>query len=359
MSQTGVFGRLVLAALLISGCGGDEGKGEWARKPHLVEIASASKDTMGVERVRTGSLRALKEVKIYTQEEGRITELPYRAGDFVEQGAVIARLDDRILRAQFDRNHALRRKAEQNLQRVRRLYEEKIISQQDMIQAETDLDVAKADEDLLATRLGYATIKAPISGVIGERLTEPGNIAAQHTHILTILDMTSLITEVTLSDLLMPKMTIDDVVQVRIDALGVQTFAGHISRIYPNIDPVTRRGILEVELKPVPEGARPGQLCRVHLKAEAAERLLIPFAALRSDKAGVYVYTVDNEGRAARNPVTTGLRIEDRVEVIDGLTEGQRVVTKGFLDLAAGKQVEIVASVAAEIAEPAPELPAE
>jgi membrane fusion protein, multidrug efflux system len=312
-----------------------------------------------VERVRTGSLRALKEVKIYTQEEGRITELPYRAGDFVEQGAVIARLDDRILRAQFARNQALRRKAEQNLQRVRRLYAEKVVSQQDLVQAETDLDVARADEDLLATRLGYATIKAPISGVIGLRLTEPGNIAAQHTQILTMLDLTSLITEVTLSDLLMPKMAIDDVVQVRIDALGEQVFPGRISRIYPNIDPVTRRGILEVELKPVPEGARPGQLCRVHLKAEAAERLLIPFSALRSDKTGVYVYTVSEQNRVVRNPVTTGLRIEDRIEIIDGLAQGQRVITKGFLDLAEGKDVEIVASVADEIAGPPPALPAE
>src|SRR5688572_11070908 len=108
---------LILSLLLIIGCG-DSDEGGWVKKPHLVEVAVASRDTMAIERVRTGSLRALHEVKIYTQEEGRITELPYRAGDYVEQGAVIARLDDRILRAQFNRTQALRRKAEQNLQRV-------------------------------------------------------------------------------------------------------------------------------------------------------------------------------------------------------------------------------------------------
>jgi membrane fusion protein (multidrug efflux system) len=342
--QTLCVGFLAGLLLLFSGCDGaaTATANRPGAKPHLVETAIVNKSTIGVERIRTGTLRAPREVRVFTQEEGRITLLPFREGDVVQEGDIIATLDDQILRAQFARAQALHRKADQNLKRIQRLYREKLVSEQDLIQAQTDLDVANADELLLATRVGYTTIKASITGVISERLTEPGNIAEQHTHLLTISDLTALITEVTLSDMLLPTLAVNDVVQVRIDALGDQTFPGHITRVYPNVDPVTRRGTIEIELKPVPEGARPGQLSRAYLKALASERMLIPFSAMRSDLDGVYVYNVDDENRVGRSPIITGVRIGEQVEVLSGLVEGQRVVTKGFLGLETGKTVEVV-----------------
>lgn len=342
-AQTAFF--CILAALLLfplSGCKGSTADTRPGIRPHLVETAPVKRSTVGVERIRTGTLRAPREVKIFTQEEGRITLLPYREGDAVQEGDIIAKLDDQILRAHFARAQALHRRAGQNLKRVQRLYNEKLVSEQDLIQAQTDLDVSKADEDLLATRVGYTTIRAPINGVISQRLSEPGNIAEQHTHILTVSDLTALVTDVTLSDMLLPTLAIDSEVQVRIDALGEQTFPGYITRIYPNVDPVTRRGTLEIELRPVPEGARPGQLSRAYLKARATERLLIPFSAMRSDPGSIYVYTVNNENQIMRNEITTGARIEEQIEIISGLEEGQRVVTRGFLGLEIGKQVEVV-----------------
>jgi len=74
--------------------------------------------------------------------------------------------------------------------------------------------------------------------------------------------------------------------EVSVDALGDRVFNGHVSRIFPNLDPATRRGTIEVELKPVPKGARPGQLCRIKLKTNAVPRLVIPFKALRRDQNG-------------------------------------------------------------------------
>jgi membrane fusion protein (multidrug efflux system) len=132
--------------------------------------------------------------------------------------------------------------------------------------------------------------------------------------------------------------------QVTIDALGDAVYSGKISRIFPNLDPVTRRGTVEVELNPVPAGARPGQLCRVTLTTDAAQRLVVPFSALRRDQSGAYVYRVDASNIVHRSPVVSGLRINEQVEILKGLEAGQYVVTKGFLDLAVGKKVKMVAS---------------
>jgi multidrug efflux pump subunit AcrA (membrane-fusion protein) len=134
------------------------------------------------------------------------------------------------------------------------------------------------------------------------------------------------------------QLHLDDAVKVTIDALGREVFAGRISRIYPNLDPLTRRGTVEVTLDPVPAGARPGQLCRVSFNTRTAERLVIPFRALRRDIDGEYVFVVAGD-KAMHRGIDSGLRVGEQVEVLRGLEAGERVVTKGFLDLVSGKTV--------------------
>lgn len=132
--------------------------------------------------------------------------------------------------------------------------------------------------------------------------------------------------------------------KVKIDALGDAVHEGRITRIHPGIDPVTRRGMVEVELQPVPAGAAPGQLCRVELNTHAAKRQVIPFSALRRDNRSEYVFIVGEENKAQRINITSGLRLAEKIEITDGLNDGQRVITKGFLGLVPGKKVKQVSS---------------
>ncbi len=329
--------------LALSTCGEkDAGKGKREKEPHLVETAKVYFSDQGIVRVRTGTLRARNEVKIYTQEEGRITEMAFFEGDSVKKGDLLARLDDQLLQAQLARAKATRVQAEQDYKRKKGLNGQKLISEDELTRAQTAFEVAAADERLLATRVGYANIRSPIDGKIAQRLSEPGNIAVRYTHLLTVSDPSSLITEVTVSELLLPYVKLGDPVNVTIDALGQQNFAGRIHRIHPNLDPITRRGTIEVELTPVPEGARPGQLCRVQLQTQALQRVVMPFKALRRDTVGEYVYAIGEGDKVERTPVVSGLRLGEEVEVIDGVKAGQLVVIKGFLDLKPGTQVSVV-----------------
>ena len=334
----------LLVACLMVACGGDAVEGDKKKgQDHLVEIVTTELGIHGVERVRTGSLRARKEVKIFNQEEGRITKLPYFEGDRVKGGDLVAKLDDQLLRAQLNRAKATYRQAKQDVDRLKNLFKKKLVSDEELNRGETALEVAKVDQEVLRTRIGYTSIAAPFDGVISARLSEPGNIADKYTHLLTIADPTSLITEVTLSELLITKLKLNDEVQVQIDALGNKVHTGSISRIHPNLNPVTRRGTVEVELSPVPEGARPGQLCRVQFNVQTSQKLTIPFKALRRDQQGEYVFVVGDEDKVERKAVKPGLRMGERVEVLSGLTVGERVISKGFLGLASGKKVKIVA----------------
>lgn len=337
-------GLAVAAVVALSACDQPPAKGgakQGGPGPHLVEVATVAVEPLSHATTRTGTLAARRIVRLFNQEEGRIEALEVRAGDAVRAGQVLVRLDRRLLAAELEKVVANRRQAESDLARARALSARAVATQERVDRAETAVSVIQAEERLIRTRLGYGEIQAPFDGVVSERLIEPGDVAARHSHLLTLIDPASLYTNVSVSELMLPRLRVGDPAEVRIDALGQRAWTARIGRIHPTVDPRTRQGVVEVELTPVPPGAAPGQLSRVTLRTPASPRKVVPFAALRQDREGEHVYVVA-DGKAAVRRVRTGLRLKDRIEVLDGVEAGDHVIVRGFLDLGPGKAVQVV-----------------
>jgi RND family efflux transporter MFP subunit len=313
------------------------------KKAHLVAVETVKHRTLGITHERNGTLKPRQKVRVFNQEEGRITSLPFFEGDYVKAGEVIVILDEELLKAELEKAQATARQMGQNLKRQEALAKRMAVSQDDLAQARTDLRVAEAERRVLQTRLSYTRIKAPFPGVVSERLAEPGDVVPRHTHLMTIINPKSLITTILVSDLLLPQLQNGDPVTLRIDGLGEKTFSGSIQRIHPELDEKTRMGTVEVGLDPIPQGARSGQLSRVTLQSANRSRITIPFNALQRDREGEFIYTLDETQKAQRTPVKSGLRIADRVEILEGLVADDQVITKGFLHLEAGMLTEPVA----------------
>jgi len=335
---------LALSAFaLLSACGDDgNAKSKKAGKAQLVELAEVQFAPVQYAADRAGSLRALRQVKLFNQEEGQVASVLVRQGDQVKRRQVLARLDARLLQAQLDKAIANRKQAEFELERTRALAPKKLISENALLQVQTKLEITKADESVLRTRLDYMTIRAPFDGHIAERLVEPGDVASKHTHLLTVVDSSQLVTDVQVSELLVSRLNVGDRADVSIDALGGTIYPGKILRIYPTIDPATRLGRIEVLLNPVPEGARDGHFCRVTLYSSGTRPLVVPSASVRRDEIGEFVFVADENGKAKRVPVVSGLRFARKVEIQSGLQEKQKVVSKGFLGLVNGQQIKVV-----------------
>ena len=343
------FALLAALVLSVSGCTQDAASvfnPQSAKKrdvpAHLVGSAAVVAETLSMSSVYTGSLRHRKTVRIHNQEEGRLIRLPFYEGDRVKAGNIILELDAALLIAQLDKVKAVRREAETNTKRFGQLLHEKVLSEDAYLRAKTAFEVAKAEERILETRIGYTKVAAPFSGVVTARLVEPGDILPRHTHVLTLADPSSLVTDLAVSEMLLPHIVVGDTVRVRIDALGDTEFPGRVVRVHPELDPRTHQGRVEIELRPVPRGARAGQFARVTFSTEALDRRVIPFAALRRDRGGEFVYRIDEDRIVHRVQVRSGRRLADRVEVLEGLGLGDLVVVKGFLGLNEGKRVKIV-----------------
>jgi RND family efflux transporter MFP subunit len=334
----------VLATLLI-GCsdGSDAPAGERrAPSEHLVAVVAIEPSAVGGSHERPGSLRHRRQVRIFSQEEGRITDLALFEGDRVDAGELLVGLDDDLLAAELDRARATLAQAELDVQRLEDLVRKRAASDAELSQARTAVAVARADARLLETRLAFTRILAPFGGVITERLVEPGDFVTKNTHLLTIADPGSLVAEVYVSELILPRMRVGDPARLRIDALGTASFPARILRIHPQLEQRSRQGIVELALDEPPPGATSGQFVRVTLETAAVERLLIPFRALRRDRDGEFVWVLTDAGTVARRAVGSGLQVADRIEILAGIDAGERVVTRGFLGLREGKTVKVV-----------------
>jgi RND family efflux transporter MFP subunit len=335
------------AMLLAAGCqraddNGDTASGEAPRqKPsgHLVTTVVTERAPVSTQHERPGTLRLRRLVRLHTQEEGRIEQLDIFEGDRVDRGELLVRLDDAVLRAELTKTRATLAQERLDLKRFQDLAARNAASQDDLAQARTAVALAEADLELLELRLANTRITAPFAGVVTQRLAEPGDFVTKNTLLLTLADPDSLVAEVYVSELVLPHISEGDPARIRIDALGGRRFAGEILRIHPTLSEANRQAKVEIRFDAIPEGARAGQFVRAELATAAVARLLVPFRALRQDRDGQFVWVMDDASEAARRPVRAGMRIADRVEILDGLEPGTRVVTRGFLGIAEGKQL--------------------
>ena len=335
--------NLILLLLIIGlgACQKTEPRHAAQKNLPFVEIAKVERKPLKASRLVTGSLEAISTVRIFNQEQGRLLSLPYSEGDAVKKDQLVAQIDASLIQAELNKAKATLHQAKVNLRRITSLQRKKLASDDELSRAQTALELAQSEQVLLQTRFAHTRIRAPFDGVISERLQEPGDVVAVHSHILTIIDPSKLKIVVHLSELLLAHIKTGQAVQVRIDALGERHFPARVTRLYPTIDPRNRQGTMELQLQTVPKGARPGQLCRVMVNSETTPRRAIPFLAVRHDSKGEYVYRLDAENKVEKIHVQTGIQLGAEIEILAGLKEGDRVVSKGFIGLNAGRQVQI------------------
>jgi len=330
---------LPVLLLLLVGCDQTQRATSRTTPPTPVDVATVSRSPLIAHRILTGSLQAVTTVHIFNEEEGRIVELPFYEGDAVEQGAMLARIDDHLIQSELNKAEATLKQAQVDVKRIDSLFRKKLASEDELARTQTALELARAEVSLLETRMAHTRIRAPFSGIISERLKEKGDVVPVHSHILTLFDPAQIKIVIPVSELLLSNIDTGDTVQVRIDALGEEQYSATVKRIFPTIDPQTRKGMMEMQFATIPEGARPGQLCRVTVNTQTTPRRNVPFAAIRHDSQGEFVYrlTPDNTVESVR--VQTGILLGNQMEILEGLEVNDRVVVKGFIGLRDGKKV--------------------
>jgi len=339
----GVLGFFLVFFSVLGGCDNTStpSANKKAATPHKVEVAVAAIQDLQQDYRFTASLEPERLVKLFTQEEGLLKNLPYYPGDRVKSDDVIAVLDDTLIRTQLDKARASLSQVQVDLRRVENLLPRKLASEEEVARSKTAVALARSDVKQYETRLAHTRIRAPFDGVISERLAESGDVINLQQQVATLEDDSALKAVVNVSELLLPQIKPADKVKLSIDALGSQVFTASITRIYPTIDSATRQGRVEVSLSPVPPQARPGQLCRITFSIHAPQRLVVPNSAVRIDQRGDSVYRV-SDNHAQQIKVDTGLQTDTSTEILSDLSAGDTVITRGFFGLKPDSPLQVI-----------------
>ncbi len=347
-----VVPAVVLAGALVACGGNDDAAARAAPEERIVpvEVAVAELGEASRTVTVTGPVEPLRTVGINSQLAGAVLSVEVEEGSRVRPGSVLARLDDREVAAQLTSAEAALEVARRNAERAERLRAQEYVTEAEYDRDRAALAAAQATRDQLRTRLGYATVRSPVNGVVLEKRIEAGDIVAGQARLFTIGDLTALVVRVPVSELDVSALSAGDSVPMVLDALAGRPLAGRIRRIFPAADTVTRLVPVEVALTgEAAREARPGFLARLTFRLHPRTGvLLVPAGAVVEGAGGAAVYVVAS-GRAVRRSIRRGDVFQGRVEIREVLAPGDTVIVAGATTVRDGAAVRVVNAPAAPL----------
>jgi len=327
-----------------------------------VVVASATTGELPVYFNGLGSVTPLNTVTVRSRVDGQLINVTFKEGQFVQEGQVLAEIDPRPFQVQLEqaqgqlaKDEAQRRDAEANYERFQLLFKEGVIPKQqlDTQQAQVgQFDGAiKSDQaqiDNAKLQLNYCRITSPISGRVGLRLVDPGNIihASDANGLLVITQIQPIAVVFSLPQDQLPQVydKLRKGVQLNVDAFDRDnTFkitSGKLLTIDNQIDPTTGTYKLKAVFTNQDNALFPNQFVNVHLLVDTRKNLtLIPIPAIQRGPQGTYVYLVGQGNVVSIRPITIAQTTGDTAGLSSGLKQGDVIVTDGQDKLQDGSKI--------------------
>ena len=366
------------------GGGPGGGRGGGARPPMPVEFTPVKRTNVTQQVTIVGNLIGAATVEAVPKVNGRLESVSVKLGDSVRRGQQIAKVEDREIREQVRQQEAqfkvaaatIRQReadlklAETNLERSRSLLERQLLPRQtfDDTQARYDAAVAqldlvraqyeqsKARLDELRINLSNTVISSPVDGFVAKRYLDPGAAVSPNAPVasLVAIDTVRMVANIVERDI--KQLSAGMPAQVEVDAFPGEQFTGKVGRIAPIFDPQTRTAEMEIEIPNPGFRLKPGMYARVSLTIDSRQNALtVPTNALVlvDGREGVFVAGASAQpaadpgaqpGQPAAmtakfQPVQSGIRDGEQVEIVSGLNDGAQVVTTGATALRDGDRI--------------------
>jgi RND family efflux transporter MFP subunit len=307
-------------------------------------------------------------VSVVPRAAGRLQDISVRLGDRVGRGQRIAKIEDFELQEQVKQQEAalevsratIRQReadlqlAETNVERSRSLFSRQLLPKQTLDDTEARYQAAVAQLDLaraqntqstarleeLRINLANTVVVSPVNGFVARRAVDPGAFVSQNAPVVDVVDIARvrLVANVVEKDL--SQLRAGDDTRVQVDAFPGETFTGRIARVAPVLDPATRTASIEIEIPNPGFQLKPGMYARVTVTTdERKDALTVPSPAVVDVGGRRGVFLAAENDTVAFRPVTVGVEEDALIEILQGLSEGDRVVTTGAAALRDGDRV--------------------
>ena len=285
-------------------------------QPHAVDL------TLPVE----ATVEAIVQTTLTAQVSGRVLEIRVDAGQMVKKDDLLVRIDAREAGEIAAGASAQYTNAKANYERLKNLQKQNFISQAALDKAKADYEAAQAVRGQTGVSVGYASVRAPISGLVAQRLIEAGETATPGRALLTIYDPNGLRVTASIPQYQLPQMRNVKEAKIEFPELGrwVETKA---VMLLPTVDAATHVSQVRVGLPADVKDVIPGMFARIHFVIGRAERMTVPAASVvrRGEVAAVYVQSA--QGGLSLRQLRLGEKLSgEEIEVLAGLTAGEQIV---------------------------------
>lgn len=288
-----------------------------------------------------GTALANEQVVMSSPVTERVVSLNFSDGGYVRQGQIIATLAHGEESAQLAAASAETREAEQQLGRVQALKNRGFATKSSLDAQIAARDSARAGAAEARAAIADRVIRAPFSGWVSLRTISPGAIIPAGTEIATVSDLSRIKLDFTIPETLLAAVRPGQPITATAAAYPDRPFSGQVRTIDPVVDPATRAVTIRAILPNPDLRLKPGMLLTVRVTAGERSALAVPELSIVGDGQERYVYVVGKDGKAHRTAVRTGAHQDGRIEILEGLKAGEKVVTDGVVKLADGMAVRL------------------
>ncbi len=293
-----------------------------------VEVLTIADDAQGV-----GALRSRQGVTLRPEVSGRISRLGFTDGQRVKRGQLLVQLDDALQQAQVQQAEAQASIARTNLQRNRELLAANFVSQSMVDQTAAALQVAEAQVALAKAQLARMRIEAPFDGTVGIRVVNVGDYVKDGADLVNVEDTSTVLLDFRLAERYVARIKSGQPVEAQLDAMPGRSFKGHVDAVDSVLDANGRSLLVRARLANPGGELRSGMFARTRIVFSTRnnamvvpEEALVPLAGKQ-----VLVKVVDGpKGKQSeRLEARIGMRLPGKVEILEGLSAGDLVVTAG------------------------------
>lgn len=322
--------------LALTACPAKKDKTRSEAPPVAVRVAEVTNKARTSNEEVVGTVRPKLRAVIEAKVSGKIEKLLVAPGQQVRAGDLLAQLDAREIQAKLDQALALREQATRELERARKLFEQKITAQAEFDTVQARERVAAGAVTETQTALSYTKIVAPFDGVIARKLADVGDLAAPGKPIVEMEDPAALRFEADVPEALAREIKIGDKLPVRVSAVTTD-LEGTVVEMAPVADPSSRTFLVKLDLPPA-EGVRSGQFGRVLVPMGKTDAVWVPASALIVRGQMETVFIAVNQ-HAQLRLVRTGKHTNTEVELLAGISRGENVVIEGAAQLHDGQPI--------------------
>lgn len=289
-----------------------------------------------------GTVTPNEMVELKAEIDGVVQEINFDEGQRVEKGRLLVRLDESKLGAMLAETEANLKLSTSNHERAKQLLKDKLVSEQEFDQTASSFAVNQATVELTRRQLRDARILAPFSGMVGARQISPGQVISRNTTLTWLVDLDTVKVEVNVPEKYLSQMKNGQQLDFYVAAFPKESFRGEVYFISPQLDAGTRTALIKARVPNPSAKLKGGMFANLNLNIQLRDSaIVIPEPALVNNGDAVMVFGIDAQSKAVIKPVTVGLRLAGKVEILTGLEAGDKVVVEGVQKLFPGALVKL------------------